>query len=215
MHYKNAKKAKQITIKCEIINGDTMENNRHNLIQTITETNNPALKAQRLTTFIVEGFKKQNLNLYEGYLLYGEVIHYTRDSYILPAWNRSVQVSTCLALLNQRLLALAFRDKDCVQQLEQLGKEAFGFCVEKRAHYIMDRYHEFIALDDTREELLEDLFSIREKYNNMNDAQGPYHVEVFPYHYFAPEKILLDKADLSKEKWISEDVEVILIALNT
>ena len=189
-----------------------MENNILNLIQTIKETPNPALKAQRLTFYITDGFRKQNLNLYEAYLLYWEVINYTRDSYTLPAWNRSVQISTCLALLNQKLLALAFRDKDCVLQLEKWGMEALRLCAEKRPHYIMDRYHEFIMLDYDREDLLKEMFEIREMYDTLSDEQGPYHVEVFPYHYFAPEKILLDYVDLSKEKCISEDVEAFLIA---
>ena len=192
-----------------------MENNILNLIQTIKEATNPAIKAHELTFYIADGFRNQKLNLYEAYLLNWEVINYTRDSYTLPAWSRRVQISTCLALLNQKLLALAFRDKDCVQQLEKWGMEALRICGEKRSHYIMDRYHEFIMLDYNREDLLKELFKIREMYNTMSDEQGPYHVEVFPYHYFAPEKILLDHIDLSKEKCISENVEAILIALNT
>lgn len=192
-----------------------MDNHLQNIIQTINETSNPAVKAQRITSYITDGFKNQKLNLYEAYLLHWEVIHNTRESYLLPAWNRSVQISTCLALLNQKLLALAFHDTNCAQQLEQWGMEAFALCAEKRAHYIMDRYRDFIMIDYDCEVLLKEMFAIREKYHTMRDSQGPYPIEVFPYHYFAPEQILLEKTDFSKEKVISEEVETILIALST
>lgn len=184
-------------------------------MDTIKETGNPALKAQRITSYITDGFKKQKLNLYEAYLLHWEVLYNTRESYLLPAWNRRVQISTCLALLNHKLLALAFHDGDCAKQSEQWGMEAFALCAEKRAHYIMDRYRDFIRIDYDSKDLLKEMLTIRETYHVMSDSQGPYLIEVFPYHYFAPEKFLLDNTDLSKEKVIGEEVETILITLNT
>lgn len=192
-----------------------MEENLTNIIQQIKETGNPALKAQKITSIITDGFRNQTLTLYEAYLLHWEVLHYMRDSYVLAAWNKTVQISTCLALLNHKLLALAFHDRDCAQQAWQWGMEAFGLCAEKRTHYIMDRYREFITIDYDHEDLLKELFEIREKYDTMSDNQGPYHVEVFPYHYFAPEKMILDKTGYTKEKIIRKDVERILTALNT
>jgi len=133
-----------------------MEEKLLNIIQEIKETGNPALKAQKMTSVITDGLRNQALNLYEAYLLHWEVIHATRDSCILPAWNRAVRISTCLALLNHRLLALAFHDRDCAQQAHQWGMEAFGLCAEKRAHYIMDRYPEFIRMEYDDEDLLKD-----------------------------------------------------------
>lgn len=192
-----------------------MKENLSNIIQEIRETGNPVLKAQKITSVIADGLRNQTLNLYEAYLLHWEVIYATRDSYILPAWNRTVRISTCLALLNHRLLALAFHDEACAQQAQQWGMEAFGLCAEKRAHYIMDRYSEFIGIEYDDEDLLKELLNVRESYPVLSDEQGPYHVESFPYHYFAAEKLLLDKTDFSKEKRISKDVETILIAINT
>lgn len=192
-----------------------MNNHLLNIIQTIKETSNPALKAQTITSYITDGFNNQKLNLYEAYLLHWEVICNTRESYLLPAWNKSVRISTCLALLNHKLLVLAFHDRECAQQAQQWGMEAYALCAEKRAHDIMDRYRDFIMIDYDSEDLLKEMLAIREKYHFMSDSQGPYPIEVFPYHYFAPEKILLDKTDLSKEKIIGEEVETILIALNT
>lgn len=48
----------------------------------------------------------------------------------------------------------------------------------------------------------------------LSDEERPYHVEVFPYHYFEPEKILLEKRDMSREKNIRTEIETMLIELN-
>lgn len=66
--------------------------------------------------------------------------------------------------------------------------------------------------DDTS--LLRDLLTVRENYATLNDSEGPYHVEVFPYHYFEPERMLLEKINMNKEKSIGIDTETILIELN-
>ena len=186
------------------------------MIQDIKETENPILKADILSFHISDGLRNQKLNLYEAYLLQWEVLNNTRDGYILPAWNRKVQISTCLALLNQKLLAEAFRDDSCVRLLRQWGMEAFQLCSEKREHYIMDRYNDFLDINqDHGEDLLKDMLNVRNRYDEMSDSDGPYHIECFPYHYFAPEIILLEKTDLSREKTVSEEVETIVIELNT
>ena len=158
--------------------------------------------------------KLNKLSIYEAYLLQWEIINYSRNGYILPAWNGRVQISTCLAILNQKLLALVFNDKNCEKKLEDWGKEALNLCCERRTHYIMDRYIDFLHIRDNDTSLLRTLLNVRENYATMSDNDGPYHVEVFPYHYFQPERILLEKMDIDKEKNISTDIETILIELN-
>ncbi len=196
--------------------GIKMENTILNMIQSIRESNNPILKATILSKYISDGLRNQKLSLYEAYLLQWEVINDTREWYILPAWNGKVQISICLALLNQKLLAHAFRDSNCIQLLRQWGLEAFRLCAERRAHYIMDRYYDYLDIDCERNEhLLKEMLDVRERYDVMSYDDGPYHVECFPYHYFEPERILLEKMDLRNEMLVTEDVEKILIELNT
>lgn len=116
--------------------------------------------------------------------------------------------------MNQRLLALAFGDNDWAKQLQDWGKEAMQLCAEKRPHYVMDRYLEFLNIEEGSDDLLQELLSIREKYVRLGNNEGPFHTEVFPYHYCEPEKILLDRVDLESERKVSEDIEKILIELN-
>lgn len=192
-----------------------MENDILKIIQEVKNTSNPIIKAKKLSFYLSDCLKKQELNIYEAYLLHGEIISYTREGYILPAWNGRVQISTCLAILNQKLLALAFNDIKYMEQLVEWGLEALKLCTEKRAHYIMNRYSEFINVSYNSDNLLQELLNIREKYRFMSTNDGPYHVEVFPYHYYEPEKILLEGRDMSKEKNINMNVETMLIELNT
>ena len=116
--------------------------------------------------------------------------------------------------MNQKLLALTFNDVNCAKQLEDWGKETLDLCCERRTHYIMDRYIEFLNVSTDNTGLLRELLTVREKYATLSDEEGPYHVEVFPYLYFEPERILLEKTNMNKEKNIGTDIETILIELN-
>ena len=79
----------------------------------------------------------------------------------------------------------------------------------------MDNYSDFLNMDCEYEELLGKMLSVRESYGSLSDHDGPYHVEVFPWHYFEPERILLEKQNLDADRQISEDTEFILIELNS
>lgn len=189
-------------------------NNILNVINEVKEEEHPAVKASKLKFYISDNLRNKKLNIYEAYLLQCEVISYTRDSYLMPAWNNKVQISTCLEILNQKLLALAFNDMNYVNLLKEWGIEALHLCGEKRTHYIMDKYDKFLNINYDSKDLLLELLNIRKKYDLMSYDDGPYHVEVFPAHYFEPERILLEGIDLSKEKFISKDTETILIELS-
>ena len=191
-----------------------MEINISKMIQEIKNTDNPTLKADKLSFYLSDLLKSNNINIYEAYLLEGEIISYMRDWYMLPAWNGWVQISTCLELLNQRLLALAFGDMGYANQLKVWGIEALKLCGEKRPHYIMDKYVEFINISSNSDILLQELLDVRKDYTLLSYEEGPYHVEVFPYDDFEPEKILLEKRDMGKEKNIRTEIETILIELN-
>ena len=191
-----------------------MENNIKKVIQSVKNVDNPTVKAKNLSFYLSDCLKVYKFNVYEAYLLQWEIINYLRDGYILPAWNGRVQISTCLEILNQKLLALIFDDVNCAKQLVDWGKEALDLCGERRTHYIMDRYMEFLNVNTNDTGLLRELLTVRENYATLSDEEGPYHVEVFPYHYFEPERILLEKINMNTEKIIGTDIETILIELN-
>lgn len=196
------------------------ENEYYNkILQDVRNTDNPAIKAIRLSVHLSDMLRENKINIYEAYLLQGEIISFRREGYILPAWGSTVQCSTvqisdCIAILNQRLLALVFKDYKYADLLKDFGIEALHLCKEKRAHYIMDDYMEFININAGADSLLYKLYNARQNYNSLSDEEGPFHVEEFPYHYCEPEKILLGKGNLQSMKSISGDIVTLLIELN-
>ena len=192
-----------------------MKEDTNKMIQAVKGTDNPKLKAADLSFYLSNKLKEKEINIYEAYLLNGEVINYEREGYILPAWNGRVSISTCLELMNQRLLALAFKDDKYANVLKEFSLEALLLCKEKRSHCIMDRYVEYMNINADSVDLLQRLYDFRQDYEELDYDEGPYHVEVFPYHYYEPEKILLEKEDLQNRKNVSADIEMLLIELNT
>ena len=201
------------------------ENEYYNkILQDVRNTDNPTIKAIRLSVHLSDMLRENKINIYEAYLLQGEIISCRREGYMLPAWGSTVQCSTvqcstvqisdCIAILNQRLLALVFKDYKYADLLKDFGIEALHLCKEKRAHYIMDDYMEFININAGADSLLYKLYNVRQNYNSLSDGEGPFHVEEFPYHYCEPEKILLGKEKLQSMKSISGDIETLLIELN-
>lgn len=183
-------------------------------LESIKQVNNPIVKSKKVSFYISDLLKNQGITLYDAYVLNREVIKLQREWYLLPAWNGWSQISTCLAIMNQRLLAIAFKEVDYAEQLKQWGQDAFRLCKEKRKHYIMDRFEEFINIDENDEVLLQELLDVRNNYRKLSSNEGPYHVESFPYHYFEPERVLLEKSDFTAEKVMSEDVKTIFVELN-
>lgn len=191
-----------------------MKEEFNNILQDAKNTDNPAIKAMSLSVHLSNMLRENRINIYEAYLLNGEIINYNREGYTLPAWNGFVGISECIAILNQRLLALVFKDEKYAHLLREFGIEALHLSKQNRTHYIMDSYIEFININDESDNLLHKLYKVRKKYNSLSYNDGPYHVEKFPWDYYEPEKMLLDKVDLHNMKSISTDMETLLIELN-
>lgn len=191
-----------------------MQEDFNKVLQDVRNTDNPGVKAIRLSMHLSNMLRTDKISIYEAYLLNGEVINYEREGYIMPAWNGRVNISICLAILNQRLLALAFKDAEYANILKEFGLEALHLCKEKRKHYIMDNYIEYINIDYKSINFLQYLYDIRQDYNELSFDDGPYHNERFPYDYYVPEKVLLDKEELQNKKNISSDIEELLIELS-
>lgn len=166
-------------------------NNASALIQSLNGTNNPAVRAAKLSFFISDGLKSGALNIYEAYLIQWEKIGFER-AYTLPAWGGRVRIASCVELLNQRLTALALGDGAGAERTAELGAKALRLCAEKRPHYIMDKYEEYITLQNNSAPLLRALSEVRRDASRMELDKGPLHTELFPYGFFEPENVLLN-----------------------
>ena len=188
-------------------------NNTLELIRSLRSTDNPAVRAAELSFYISDGLNSGRLNIYEAYLLQWEKLKFERDSHTLPAWNVKVRVSTCVELLNQRFTALALGDNKGAERAMEWGSEALRLCAENRPHYIMDRYEEYIKAENSDTALLKELLKIRQSRSDLDFDSGPFHMELFPYDYFEPEKCLLERKTYVKNI-IGADTEELLVELN-
>lgn len=162
------------------------------LICHIKNEIDPLIVANKTSYFLSEALREGKVSLYEAYLLNWEEIKYRRMGYTQLAWNGRVRIATCLTILSQKLLAHIFDEQTGAEKLKAWGLEAYNLNNERRAHYILDRYNLFLDTNESPE-LLESLLDTRNNYGELSTDEGPYHTEVFPYHYFSPEEKLLEK----------------------
>jgi len=184
-----------------------------NLINNVKATSNPSLIANKLSYWLSGTLRSARINLYEAYLINWEEIKFRRTSYVETAWNGKVRISTCLSILNQILLAKVFDDNNAISKLKSWGLEALKLNNEQRSHYILDKYRAFLEAYDSSE-LLTELLSVRTNYQNLSDNEGPFHNEVFPFHFYSPEKILLEKSYESYKKVLDKEIESLIVELN-
>lgn len=193
-----------------------MEKEILNLIEGVKNEINPFIIASRVSRFIVDSLKKNKINIYEAFLLNFEVIRLNRLGYLQPAWNGRVRISLCIAILNQKLLSHVINESSMEEKLLIWGLEAYRINKEKRPHYILDRYTDFLEAHKLPE-LLEELLYIRCNCKKLDFDDGPYHMEEFPYGYCNFEGILLNQGPIEEfriNKNLSEDVEELIVELN-
>ncbi len=186
------------------------------LIKTINNKSNPAMIADDISHFIINSLRSNEISLYEAYLVNMEAIKFKRQGYIQPAWNERVRISTCLTLLNQKLLAHVFDESIVAMKVKELALEAYKLIKVKRSHFIVDRYIDFLEANNDIP-LLQKMLDIRSNYDELSDDDGPFHNEAFPYHFYCPEEILLKEREKRKylsSKNLSNDIENLIIQLS-
>lgn len=183
------------------------------IINSIQDMDNPILIANKLTYYVTKALKSNEMSLYESYLLNGEILRLKRQGYTQPGWNGKVGILICMSIVNQRILAVLFSDSEYVIKLYELGLEAFKLNGEKRSHYLMGKYEVYLKADESVN-VLERLASVRRIYSDITDENGPFHIEAFPYQYYSPEEILLDRETVHLDKKISKSVEDLLVELS-
>lgn len=177
---------------------------------------NPVIIASVIEGFIYQELRWSKVSLYEAYLIHFEALRFRRLGYTQKSWHSRVHISTCLSLLNQKLLADMFGESAGSNTLRSWATESYCLNEDKRKHYIMDRFEEFLNASECPV-LLERLVDVRYHYNELSFDDGPYHNESFPAQFYSPEEILLDKEmtmSFRNEKNISDDIEELIIELS-
>lgn len=182
------------------------------LIESVKEQTTPENRSLEIGIFVSKGLRGKEINLYEAYLLSGIKMEYTRLSYVQPAWSNRVRISILLELLNLRLLAAVFEEKIEENLWIKYAEEAYSMNQERRPHYILDHYQEYLE-ETIAPEFLQNLKDVRASRSKPFD-NGPYHTEVFPYNNCKCEELLLQGKTLPhRNKKVCGVIENLLVEL--
>ena len=182
------------------------------LIESVKAQTTPGNRSLDISVFVSQGLRGKELNLYEAYLLSGMKMEFTRLSYVQPAWSNRVRISILLELLNLRLLAAVFEEKGEEVRWTRYAEEAYSMNQERRPHYILDHYQEYLE-ETISSKLLQSLKDVRSSRSKPFD-NGPYHTDVFPYNKCKCEELLLQGKTLPRRnKKVCSAIENLLVEL--
>jgi hypothetical protein len=156
----------------------------------IATASNPSTQANEVRRAIVRGIRDSSLTLYEGYQLHCEAIRIERIAYTQSAWGRQLSISGLLSIVMHALTAKAFGLNDAASNYERWYVDDFPLLGERRPHFLTTAYpgnSGWIA--DVG--FLQHIHTTRVNYDKLSDDDGPYAIEVFPYDFAAPERVLL------------------------
>lgn len=153
-------------------------------------SDHPLIQADDLHFYISDRLRDGSVDLYSAFLLAHEALRIGRNGYLEPAWNHNLSISGLLRVFMHSLTARAFGAAALATIAEDWFINDISHLHERRPHFFTDRLSEGPALI-TKREFLQSLFEMREHYDSLNDDDGPFHVEVFPWHHATPEGELL------------------------
>ena len=190
----------------------TLQEKNAALLAALAETPLPSSRSIEMLGYLRDARRDQQITLYEHYLVETERVSFEHQSCVQPAWANRVGIDHLISLLNMKMLALLFQEKEAAEMWDSWGMEAYKLNQEKRPHYILDDYPTFLKAE-THPEALTKLLSKRKSRRKPVD-NGPYHDERFPWDLCAYEEMLLQGQHFAQEdKKICGEIEELLTEL--
>ena len=190
----------------------TLKEKNSALLAALEETQNPSSRGLRIGFYLRDARADRQVTLYEQYLLETERLSLEHQACVQPGWADRVGISHLVSLLNMKMMALLFQEKEAAEMWDAWGMEAYRLNQEKRPHYILDDYPTFLQAEK-HPEALEKLLTWRKR-RRKPFSNGPYHDEHFPYDLCAYEEMLLEgRFFRDEDREISGDIEDLLTEL--
>ena len=190
----------------------TLKEKNSALLAALEETQNPSSRGLRIGFYLRDARADRQVTLYEQYLLEMERLSLEHQACVQPGWADRVGISHLVSLLNMKMMALLFQEKEAAEMWDAWGMEAYRLNQEKRPHYILDDYPAFLQAEK-HPETLEKLLAWRKRRKKPFNG-GPYHDELFPYELCAYEQMLLEgRVFPDEDREISGDIEDLLTEL--
>lgn len=182
------------------------------LLASLAETPNPSVRGNAIGCCLRDARRDHALTLYEQYVLETEALSCERRAWTKPGWPRRVQISDLICLMNLKMMALLFQEKEAAEMWDAWGREAYQLNREKRPHYILDDYPTYLRAE-RNPDALEKLLAVRRSRRRPFD-KGPYHDERYPGEQCAYEELLLQgRFFQAEDKQIRGEIEELLVEL--
>ncbi|MEP3479110.1 MAG: hypothetical protein ABJZ55_07685 [Fuerstiella sp.] len=175
----------------------------------------PLIQSDDLLHYIADRLRDGDVNLYSAFLLAHESLRIGRNGYLQPAWNYNLSISGMLRIYMHYLTARAFGADRMATVAEDWLVNDIPHLQEHRSHFFTDRLSDARALM-TNGSFLQSLSVMRQKSDSLSDDDGPFHVEVFPWHYAAPEREILmphSQAEFRNRTPVDSEVEDLIVDL--
>ena len=173
------------------------------------------IQADDVRHYLSRRLQNGDLDLYSAFLLSHEAIRIGRIGYLQSAWGHQLSISGLLGLYMHGLTATAFNVPGIISLARGWFESDMELLAENRQHFFTDRMADLKLTRDT--ELLETLSGMRSRYDSLPDNAGPYHVEVFPWHYADPEREVLipdSQSEFRVPDVLDSEVEDLIAELN-
>lgn len=177
----------------------------------------PLIQADELSIYISSRLRDGGVNLYSAFLLEHEAVRIHRNGYLQPAWNHRLSISGLFRIYMNCLTARAFHADKMEAITEDWFSEDISRLQERRPHFFTDRLSKGRSLT-TDGAFLQLLSDMRDQYHSLSDDDGPFHVEVFPWDYAAPERELLkpgSQPQFRQTSPIDPEIEDLIVELCT
>lgn len=190
----------------------TLQEKNAELLAALSETPRPGSRSIEMIGYLRDARRDQQITLYEYYLVETERLSFEHQACVQPAWPNRVGITHLISLLNMKMMALLFQEKEAAEMWDSWGMEAYKLNQEKRPHYLLDDYPTFLKAE-THPEVLTKLLAQRKSRRKPFD-NGPYHDERFPWDLCAYEEMLLQGQHFTEEdKKICGEIEELLTDL--
>ena len=182
------------------------------LLAELAETPNPSVRGNAIGYYLRDARKDHKLTLYEQYVLETEKLSYERLAWTQPGWSRRTGISDLIKVLNVKMMALLFQEKEAAEMWDAWGLEAYQLNQEKQPHYILDGYLTYLRAEGNPEALAKLLAARRSRRRPFD--KGPYHDEYYPGEQCAYEELLLQgRFFQAEDKKIRSEIEELLVEL--
>ena len=152
---------------------------------------NPGINAGQITWYVTDRMRAGTIHLYPAYLLMHEALRFKRLSYTQPAWKQRLGISGLLGIYFDWLTGKALGCHAEADESAAWFVADIPLLQEKRKHFFTDRLHQGSGLLSDAS-FHRELSALREQNDSLSDDDGPWPTEVFPFHFAAPERELLE-----------------------